>query len=110
MNTLFFTIFMIFVVVMLALDLTVFHKKDHVVGVREAAVWTGIWVALAMGFAVLVLLFGDFAVQVSGLLTVFLFGQEALCPERCKDMCLLSKRGDFMMNLQDIGIGILPCD
>ncbi len=62
MNTLFFTIFMIFVVVMLALDLTVFHKKDHVVGVREAAVWTGVWVALAMCFAVLVLLFGDWMI------------------------------------------------
>lgn len=59
MNGLFFAIFMVFVVVMLTLDLTVFHKKDHVVGVREAAVWTAIWVALAMGFAVLVLLFGD---------------------------------------------------
>ena len=62
MNTLFFTIFMIFVVMMLTLDLTVFHKKDHVVGVREAAVWTGVWVALAMGFAVLVLLFGDWMI------------------------------------------------
>lgn len=50
---------MIFVVVMLTLDLTVFHKKDHIVGVKEAAVWTGIWVALAMGFAVLVYFFGD---------------------------------------------------
>ena len=47
MNTLFFTLFMVFVVVMLTLDLTVFHKKDHVVGVKEAAIWTGIWVALA---------------------------------------------------------------
>jgi tellurite resistance protein TerC len=62
MNGLFFTIFMIFVVVMLALDLFVFHKKDHVVGVKEAAVWTGIWVALAMAFGVLVLLFGDWMV------------------------------------------------
>jgi tellurite resistance protein TerC len=59
MNGLFFALFMVFVVVMLTLDLTVFHKKDHVVSVREAAVWTAIWVALAMGFAVLVLLFGD---------------------------------------------------
>ena len=59
MNLLFFSLFMIFVIVMLTLDLTVFHKKDHVVGVKEAAVWTAIWVALAMGFAVLVLLFGD---------------------------------------------------
>lgn len=59
MNTLFFTLFMIFVVVMLTLDLTVFHKKDHIVGVKEAAAWTGVWVALAMGFAVLVYFFGD---------------------------------------------------
>ena len=59
MNTLFFTLFMIFVVVMLTLDLTVFHKKDHVVGVKEAAAWTAVWVALAMGFAVLVYFFGD---------------------------------------------------
>ncbi len=62
MNTLFFTLFMVFVVVMLALDLFVFHRKDHVVGVKEAAIWTGIWVAMAMGFAVLVLLFGDWMV------------------------------------------------
>ena len=59
MNTLFFTIFMLFVVVMLTLDLFVFHKKDHIVGVNEAAAWTGVWVALAMGFAVLVYFFGD---------------------------------------------------
>ena len=62
MNGLFFTLFMIFVVVMLALDLFVFHKKDHVVGVKEAAVWTAIWVGLAMGFAVLVYFFGDWMV------------------------------------------------
>lgn len=59
MNGIFFTIFMLFVIVMLTLDLTVFHKKDHVVGVKEAAVWTAIWVALALAFALLVLLFGD---------------------------------------------------
>ena len=50
---------MAFVVVMLTLDLFVFHKKDHVVGVKEAAIWTGIWVSLAIGFAVLVYFFGD---------------------------------------------------
>ena len=59
MNGLFFGIFMAFVVVMLTLDLFVFHKKDHVVGVKEAAIWTGIWISLAMGFAVLVWFFGD---------------------------------------------------
>ncbi len=62
MNTLFFSIFMVFVVVMLALDLFVFHRKDHVVGVKEAAIWTGIWVGMAMVFAVLVLFFGDWMV------------------------------------------------
>ena len=59
MNGLFFGLFMVFVVVMLVLDLFVFHKKDHVVGVKEAAVWTAIWVSLAMGFAVLIYFFGD---------------------------------------------------
>ena len=62
MNTLFFILFMVFVVVMLTLDLFVFHKKDHIVGVKEAAVWTAIWVGLAMGFSILVLLFGDWMV------------------------------------------------
>ena len=50
---------MVFVVVMLLLDLFVFHKKDKVVSVKEAAIWTAIWVSLAMGFAVLVYFFGD---------------------------------------------------
>ena len=59
MNGLFFTLFRVFVVVMLMLDLFVFHKKDKVVSVKEAAIWTGIWVGLAMSFAVLVHFFGD---------------------------------------------------
>ena len=53
MNNLFFIVFMVFVVVMLTLDLTVFHRKDHVVKAKEAALQTGMWVMLAMGFAVL---------------------------------------------------------
>ncbi len=59
MNTLFFVIFMVFVLTMLSLDLFVFHKKDKVVSVKESAIWTAVWVGLAMGFAVLVYLFGD---------------------------------------------------
>lgn len=59
MNGLFFTLFMVFVVVMLVLDLFVFHKKDHVIGIREATIWTVIWIALAMVFAVLIYFFGD---------------------------------------------------
>ena len=53
MSNLFFILFMVFVVAMLSLDLGVFHKKDHVVGIKEAAIWTCIWVLLAMGFCAL---------------------------------------------------------
>jgi tellurite resistance protein TerC len=55
-GNLFFIFFMLFVVIMLVLDLGVFHKKDHAVGVKEAALWTGFWVLLAMAFALLLYL------------------------------------------------------
>ncbi len=42
--------FVAFVVAMLALDLGVFHRKDHVVGTREALAWSGVWMALALVF------------------------------------------------------------
>jgi len=35
---------------MLALDLGVFHRKTHVVSVREALTWTGVWITLALFF------------------------------------------------------------
>ncbi len=40
-----------FVLVMLALDLGVFHRKSHVVSFREAIAWTVAWVTLALLFA-----------------------------------------------------------
>ena len=43
--------FLSFVLLMLALDLGVFHKKAHVVSFKEAAVWSCIWVALSLIFA-----------------------------------------------------------
>ena len=42
--------FVAFVLIMLALDLGVFHKRDHAVGVREALAWSGIWMCLALLF------------------------------------------------------------
>lgn len=36
------------VLLMLALDLGVFHRKAHVVKVKEAAFWTGVWVTLSL--------------------------------------------------------------
>ncbi|MCR4681677.1 MAG: TerC/Alx family metal homeostasis membrane protein [Bacteroidales bacterium] len=50
---LFFVCFMIFIVVMLAMDLGVFHKKDHEISSKEALGWTCVWVLLAMGMALL---------------------------------------------------------
>ncbi|MBK5260505.1 MAG: TerC family protein [Thermoanaerobaculia bacterium] len=47
-------IFIAFVVVMLLLDLFVFHRKAHVIKVREALLFSAMWIALAMAFNVLV--------------------------------------------------------
>lgn len=58
----FFPLFLLFVVVMLVLDLTVFHRKDHVVTVKEAAFQTAMWVGLAMAFALLLYFRADWVV------------------------------------------------
>ncbi|MST94532.1 MAG: TerC family protein [Pedosphaera sp.] len=42
--------FSIFVLAMLALDLGVFHRKSHTVGMKEALTWSGVWIALALIF------------------------------------------------------------
>ncbi|MES2803759.1 MAG: TerC/Alx family metal homeostasis membrane protein [Bdellovibrionota bacterium] len=42
--------FVAFVAFVLSLDLGIFHKKAHVVSVREAATWTGVWVTCALIF------------------------------------------------------------
>lgn len=42
--------FNLFVLGMLALDLGVFHKRSEEITVRNALVWTGIWITLAMAF------------------------------------------------------------
>ncbi|MBI4399091.1 MAG: TerC family protein [Candidatus Omnitrophica bacterium] len=42
--------FNVFVAAMLALDLFVFHRKDHVIKIREALAWTVFWVMLALLF------------------------------------------------------------
>ncbi len=42
--------FNVFVLLMLALDLGVFHRKAHVVSFKEAATWTCVWISLALLF------------------------------------------------------------
>ncbi len=44
--------FNLFVLLMLALDLGIFHRRDHVVSVRESLTWTFVWIALAIAFNV----------------------------------------------------------
>jgi hypothetical protein len=39
---------------MLALDLGVFHRKAHVVSVKEALAWSAVWLAMGLSFAVFV--------------------------------------------------------
>lgn len=46
--------FNLFVLIMLALDLGVFHRKRHAVSVKEALTWTGVWIALSMAFNVFI--------------------------------------------------------
>ena len=48
-----------FVVMMLALDLGVFHRKEHEVKMKEALVWTGVWICLALLFNAGILIFMD---------------------------------------------------
>ncbi|MGE3609316.1 MAG: TerC family protein [Bacteriovoracaceae bacterium] len=47
--------FIVFILVLLLLDLGVFHKKSHTVGFKESIMWSGVWIALAMAFNVLIL-------------------------------------------------------
>jgi tellurite resistance protein TerC len=46
----FWIIFNAFVLLMLALDLGVFHRKNHDVSVKEALTWTFVWIFLALIF------------------------------------------------------------
>jgi tellurite resistance protein TerC len=50
-NVWFWVVFIAFVLAMLALDLGVFHRKEHVIHPKEASTWVTVWVALALLFA-----------------------------------------------------------
>jgi len=50
----FWIIFNAFVLIMLALDLGVFHRKSHEVSVKEALIWTFLWIFLALIFNVII--------------------------------------------------------
>jgi tellurite resistance protein TerC len=56
--------FCIFILIMLAIDLGLFNRKPHEISYRNAAVWSGVWVALALMFAGL--LFGPLGWELFG--------------------------------------------
>ncbi|HUJ09845.1 MAG TPA: TerC family protein [Verrucomicrobiae bacterium] len=53
-RTLLWVIFGAVVVLMMVLDLGVFHRRKHEVRFKEAALWTIVWIFLALGFAGLI--------------------------------------------------------
>ncbi len=53
-QTVLWVVFAVGVVGLLALDLGVFHRKSHVVKIREALIWSAVWISLALAFNVFV--------------------------------------------------------
>ena len=47
-------LFHVFILFVMALDLGVLHRRARVAGVREAALWTGVWISSALMFALLI--------------------------------------------------------
>jgi tellurite resistance protein TerC len=56
---LYFGIFCTAILAVLILDLTVIGRKSHVLSLKEATIWTGVWVSLAMLFYLFVIFHGD---------------------------------------------------
>ena len=46
------TVFNIFIIAMLIIDLAVFHKEDQEESIKKALIWTGVWIALALTFGI----------------------------------------------------------
>lgn len=61
----FFGSFLLFIVLMLAIDLGLFNKKDHKVSMKEAAIMSFIWVSFAIGFYFLLLTEGEILHDIS---------------------------------------------
>lgn len=59
----FYVGFTFFVLAVLAVDLGVFHRRPHVVSVKEAGTWTLIWIGLALAFNYFFYLFSKWKFQ-----------------------------------------------
>lgn len=47
-------LFILMIIIFLAIDLGVFNREAHVISVKEASLWTGLWVSLALLFTLAV--------------------------------------------------------
>jgi tellurite resistance protein TerC len=48
------TAFIILILFLLSLDLGIFHRKAHVITLKEALIWSGVWISVALVFNVFV--------------------------------------------------------
>jgi tellurite resistance protein TerC len=55
-ESLLWAVFGVVILILFALDMGVFHRKSHEVGIKEALIWSGIWLAAAIVFNLLVYL------------------------------------------------------
>jgi tellurite resistance protein TerC len=56
-ETLLFILFNVFILLMLAIDLGVFHRTVHTVSIKESIIWSIVWITLALLFNVGVFIF-----------------------------------------------------
>ena len=59
-NPVFFTLFLVGILGILMMDLLLIGRRSHEVSLKEASVWTAIWVSLAFLFFVFLRYFGDY--------------------------------------------------
>ena len=58
-EVIFFSGFIVLILLMLFIDLGVFSKHSHIVTLKESVIWTIIWVSLSIGFYFFIRYYGD---------------------------------------------------
>ena len=93
--------FSLFILLMLSLDLGLFNRKAHAIRYREAAIWSGVWITLAMIFAGIVFWFQgtdlsfkfltgyviELSLSVDNLFVFLLIFLSSRCRRRCSIAC-----------------------
>jgi len=58
-EVIFFSAFLVLILLLLFIDLGVFSKNSHVVSLKESTIWTIVWVSLSIGFYFFIRHYGD---------------------------------------------------